>query len=345
MSRQSLPSSYPAPGPTSTVPAPLPVAAQESRGGWRSRLDQGWREAFAAQLWQGRMPLASATLATQVWAEASPWRTTAGWSMAAALLAAGALQTWGSLNGQMLVLLWLLVDLLWGALWRLAGGRPHLLTLKAGPASEATTLRLPYIREGSPAAQLMRLDEQNSIPYLVRVAFPTLLLTLVVAAALGLPALVATALLAAVAVGGWTLRRTLNTPPLLLHAVATVLLPWLLVSVQWQMAPAGYGWGANPQWNASLGLALCWTLHAWGEGRATVWVGDRLASCLLGAAQVGILAVLVINHVPIWVPLTAVLLMPTWLRLMRRQPLAGPGGLAPWWLAALITSALALGWQ
>jgi hypothetical protein len=285
------------------------------------------------------MAPASATLAAQFWAEAAPWRTTAGWAMVAALLTAGVLESWTGLNWQTLVLVWLLVDPIWGAVWRLAGGRPQLLALKAGPAAEGAPLRLPYLREGSPAAQLMRLDENNSIPYLVRVAVPSLLLALVVSAAIGLPALVGTLLLAALAVGGWTLRRTLNVPPLLFHAAAMVLLPWLLVLVLWQVEPG------SAQWNGSLWLALFWTLHVWGEGRASIWPGDRLAPWLLGAAQTGVLTVLILNRAPIWVPVTAVLLLPTWLRLLRRQPLAGAGGLAPWWLAALLTSALALGWQ
>lgn len=285
------------------------------------------------------MPPASATLAAQFWAEAAPWRATAGWAMLAGLLTAGLLDGWSRLDWKLIVLLWLLVDLLWGALWRLAGGRPQLLALKAGPAAGAAPLRLPYLADGSPASQLMRLDEANSIPYLVRVAAPTLLLALVVSAVIGLPALIGTALLAAVAVGGWTLRRTLQVPPLLLHAVATVLLPWALaVQVGRQSSEA-------PLVNATLWLALGWTLHAWGEGRATLWPEDKLAPWLLGVAQAAILAVLVLNRSPIWVPLVAVLLLPTWLRLLRRQPLAGAGGLAAWWLAALLASALALGWQ
>ncbi|MGL4649688.1 MAG: hypothetical protein ACRC1H_09800, partial [Caldilineaceae bacterium] len=312
MSRQPLSPSYPASRPTATgtlppggamlqplapeqEPAPMPTATP-----WRRRLGETWRGLFAAQPWNGRLPPASATLAAQFWAEAAPWRITAGWSMLAALLTAGMLQDWGNLNWQTLLLLWLLVDPLWGALWRLAGGRPQLLALKAGPAGEALQLRLPYLREGSPAAQLVHLDEQNSIPYLVRVAAPTLLLTLLVAATLGLSALVGTVLLAIIAIGGWTMRRTLNLPPLLLHAVAVVLLPWMLVVVQWKIAPG------SAQWTSTLLLALCWTLHAWGEGRAGLWQADQLAPWLMGLAQIGIVAVLVFNRVPIWVPLTAV---------------------------------------
>jgi hypothetical protein len=298
-----------------------------------------WQSTFAAQPWSGRMPPASATIAAQFWAEAAPWRMTAGWVMVAALLASGWLNDWRSQNWQAIVLLWLLVDPLWGALWRLAGGRPQLLALKAAPSADEPQLRLPYMRDGSPAAQLMRLDENDSIPYLVRVAVPTLGLALIVAATLGLPALIFSGLAALLAVGGWTLRRTRALPPLLLHAAAMIVLPWLLVTLQ-----AGVT-AQDARWSAILWLSIFWTLHAWAEGRATLWPADKIAPWLFGTAQIGVLIVLILNRVPFWVPLTAVLLLPTWLRLLRRQPLAGPGGLAPWWLAAMMSSALALGWQ
>lgn len=347
MSRQ--PPTFPIAQPPAPSAQAHTVAPSAQRLGglrsWGRNAGRAWREAFAGQTWSGRLPPASATLAAQVWAEAAPWRVTAGWAMFAGLLTANVLDAWSRLDWKLIVLLWLLVDLLWGALWRLAGGRPQLLALKAGPAAGGGALRLPYLAEGSPASQLMRLDEANSIPYLVRVAVPTLLLTLVVAAAIGLPALIYTGLLAAVAVGGWTLRRTLQVPPLLLHAVATVLLPWLLAVQVGQKFNEDAAAGAFTVGNATLWLALAWTLHAWGEGRAVLWPEDKLAPWLLGAAQLAMLAVLVLNRSPIWVPLTAVLLLPTWLRVLRKQPLAGPGGLAAWWLAALLASALALGWQ
>jgi hypothetical protein len=305
--------------------------------------------------WRGNLPASSATLNAQLWVDAAPWRLTAGWVFIAGLLAGGALQQWQAIDIKDLLLLWLLVDLLWGALWRLAGGRAAILGL--GAAAGDGTLRLPYMQGNSPAAQLLSLDERNSLPYLVRVALPTLLVALVVAAVLGVPALISTGALVIVTVGGWILRRTLQTPPLLLHAVAMVALPWLLTLLQV---------GATPDstvWPAAVALGVLWTLHTWGEARSAVWQQerstdrqqdwqpayteqagqvDRLALWLMGAMQVGLLLLLVVNKTPLWAPIVAILLLPTWLRTLRKLPLVGLSG---WWMAAFLVSALALGWR
>lgn len=289
------------------------------------------------------MPPTSATISTQFWMDAAPWRLTAGWSMLAALLASGALMAWQSLDLRTLVLLWLLGDLIWGALWRLAGGRQNLLPLRAG--AESTRPRLPYLRDGSPAAQLLSLDESNALPYLVRVALPALVVGLVAAAALGVPALVCTALLALVAVAGWTLRTTLDVPPLLLHAVAIVALPWAMV--QWLAGSVSAlalsaGTATPAPVSAIAAMGIFWTLHAWGEARTTVWTQDRLGLILLGVAQAAVALILILNKAPIGVPVLAALVLPTWLRAARGLPL---NGLSAWWTAAMITSALALGWR
>ncbi len=297
-----------------------------------------WRALSAPAHWRGNMPLAGATLNAQLWLDAAPWRLTAGWVLLAGLLAGGALRQWQSLDVRDLLLLWLLADLLWGALWRLAGGRSAMLGL--GAASGDGALRLPYMQANSPAAQLLSLDERNSLPYLVRVALPTLLVTLVVAAVLDVPALVCTAALVVVTVGGWIMRRTLQTPPLFLHAVAMVSLPWLLVLLQHGTRPG------STVWPAALALGMLWTLHAWAEARASVWQvegkTESLALWLMGATQVGLLLLLVLNKTPVWAPIVAILLLPTWLRTLRRQPVAGLSG---WWLAAFLVSAMALGWR
>ena len=301
---------------------------------WGEPLARGWRALTAPQQWTGRLPAHSATLNVQLWADAAPWRFTAGWSLVGGLLAGGALQRWQSLNWQHLVLLWLLVDLLWGALWRLAGGRTNLLPLRAG--SQNAALRLPYLQTGSPAAQLLSLDEDNSLPWLVRVALPALLVALLVAAALGQSALIFTAAAAVVTAAGWILRRSLLVPPLLLHALLLVALPWLLTLVQTGGGPASSAWAPG------VALAVFWTLHAWGEARAETWPGDRIAVALLAIAQVGVGMLLIVNKTPVFLPILAVLLLPTWLRALRGEPLSG---LSIWWTGALLLSALAAGWR
>ncbi len=323
--------------PAGDINQPQTIGAARRASSATSRLraaGESWRALFTPVLWRGNMPAATATLNTQIWADAAPWRLTAGWVVAAGLLAGGVLQQWQNLDGKAVLLLWLLADLLWGALWRMAGGRTAILGLGAAPSDGA--LRLPYMQGNSPAAQLLSLDERNSLPYLVRVALPTLLVTLLVAAALGTPALIFTGLLMATTVGGWILRRTLQTPPLLLHAVAMVTLPWLLALLQFGATPG------SALSSAALSLGLLWTLHAWAEARVNVWQMDRLALWLMGVAQVGLLLLLVINKTPIWAPIVAILLLPTWLRALRRQPVVGLSG---WWLAAFVVSAVALGWR
>jgi hypothetical protein len=68
----------------------------------------------------------AATVNAHFWLGQFPWRITAGWSMIAALLAAGALWRPWDLAWRDVVLLWLLADPIWGSLWRLAAGRMEL---------------------------------------------------------------------------------------------------------------------------------------------------------------------------------------------------------------------------
>ena len=71
----------------------------------------------------------SATVNAQFWLDRLPLRITAGWSMLAALLATGLLWRPPTIAWSSLVLLWLLVDPIWGSIWRLAAGRTESLTL------------------------------------------------------------------------------------------------------------------------------------------------------------------------------------------------------------------------
>lgn len=327
--------------PASSSPSHAPTSLAESRTSSANgpiaksgaALRNGWRVLTAPRQWSGRMPPSTSTISTQFWMDAAPWRLTAGWSMLAALLASGALLEWKSVDLRQLVLLWLLGDLFWGALWRLSGGRQTLLPLRAG--TESARPRLPYLREQSPAAELLSLDEDNALPYLVRVALPALIVGMIVAAVLGIPALVCTALMALVAVAGWTLRSTMNVPPLFLHAIAIVGLPWTLMILY-------SGDGGSASQTAVIALGVFWTLHAWGEARSVVWGQDRIGLVLLGVAEAAVAILLIVNKAPIGVPILAALVLPTWLRAARGLPLTG---LSVWWTAAMLASALALGWK
>lgn len=292
----------------------------------------GWRRLFGAPVLRTQAQQSeSGALAAQVWVNAAPWRVAAGWAALAGLLASGFLWEWQSVSFQRLVLLWLLVDPLWGALWRLAGGRSQALAL---PAGGAKTLRLPYLQSGSPAAQLLALDESNALPYLFRIGAPTLALASVVALALGNAALLLTLAAALITALGWAQRRTWQRPPLLLQALVTVALPWLLAL--WEADRTGVnGYGALVVW-----LGVLWTIHHWGELRSLRLEDDRLAWIALGAADIGMVVLLIVAQAPFWLPILAILMLPTWLAAVRKQ---SPDGCNIWWLAALFVSALAVG--
>jgi hypothetical protein len=185
----------------------------------------------------------------------------------------------------------------------------------------------------SPADQLLSQDDSNAIPYLIRVALPLFTVALVVSSVLGMSAVGATAVMAAVSVAAWTLRRALQTPPLLLHAVAILLLPWLLVLWQMGLSPS------SSAWSVALLLGLFWTLHAWGEARLTPWPQDRLALILMAVAELAILVLLIAQKSLVWIPIVALLLLPTWLKVVRRE---SPAGLSIWWALATLASAAAI---
>src|SRR5689334_22757695 len=65
----------------------------------------------------------SATLNAQIWLGQFPWRPTAAWAVVAALFSIGLMTRRLDLNWQTAALLLLLVDPLWGSIWRLAAGR------------------------------------------------------------------------------------------------------------------------------------------------------------------------------------------------------------------------------
>ncbi len=294
---------------------------------------------------------ATGVLNLQVWADQAPWRPAGLWAFAAGLLASGALRQPGDLNWQALALLALLVDPLWGGIWRLAGGRRALLALPPRPAS-AARFALPYMQDGSPAARLLRGDHTDVWPSAVRVGLPIALLALAVAALLGVYAVGLTLLLLVLAALGWTLRRTFGDSTALLHSLAAIGLPWLLTVQQAgeQMAQGG-GQADTVRWLPQFLLAGFWVLHQWGglrnsraerqngagqTGSAPDWFG----LLLMAAAQIGMCSLLIAVQSPLWLAPLALLLLPNWLLAWQGQSLRR---LRPLWLAAMLVSAAALG--
>jgi len=272
----------------------------------------------------------SATVNAQIWWSQFPLRPTAGWAVLAALLAAGALGP--TVDWRAVVLLWLLADPLWGSVWRLAAGRLELLPLREQDV--AHTVWLPYLQPGSPAARLLGRDDHGVLHLLMRVALPSALLALLIAATLGSVAVGLTLTLLALGMAGWLIRHTIGHVPALLHSLATVALPWGLALGQMGVSPA------DELWTAQLALAGLWTLHNWGEGRVLRHPADPLGIGLLAVGDLGVAVLLVAVRAPLWLAVMSVLWLPTWLLVARRRPLRRA---QVWWLAGMWVSGLALG--
>lgn len=279
---------------------------------------------------------ATGVINLQVWMDQAAWRPAGLWAFAAGLLASGALREAGSLNWQSLALLALLVDALWGSIWRLAGGRGALLALPPRPGNgsspEDAMFTLPYLQDGSPAARLLRGDHTDVWPSALRVGAPAALLALLVGALLGVYAFGLTLLVVVLAALGWTLRRSFGHPSLLLHSLVAVGLPWVLTVQQAQHV-------GSLAWLPQLLLPSFWVLHHWGALR-TSYTLDQWGLGLMAVAQIGICGLLIAVQSPLWLAPLILLLLPNWLLAFNGQPLRRLRFL---WLAAMLLSAAALG--
>ena len=273
----------------------------------------------------------SATLNAQIWLGQFPWRPTAGWTVIAALLATGLVESRFDLDWKTLALLLLLVDPLWGSLWRLAAGRAELLPLHSQAVSYEVWL--PYLRPGSPAARLLGWNNAGALPLLFRVALPSLCLTGALAVVLGAPAVWMTALVMVVSLLGWVSRRTLQRTPALLHSIVTIALPWLLtINLLDSEASAAQ---RAPQ----ITLLVLWVLHNWGEGRAIRSGIDWFGLALLAVAEISLITLFVLAQAPLWIAPLLVLCLPTWLLIAQGQSVQRAN---VWWLLAMLLSGLAL---
>jgi hypothetical protein len=274
----------------------------------------------------------SATINAQFWFSQFPLRPTAGWAIVAALLAMGMPTLAVTLDWQEIALLLLLVDPIWGSVWRLAAGRLELLPLREQDG--ARTVWLPYLEPGSPAARLLGWDDSGVMHLIMRVALPGALVALAVALTLGPAAVGMTLALLGLGLAGWILRHTFGTVPAVLHSAATVGLPWTLGLVQGGLSPADEFW---PNYVALVGL---WFIHNWGEGRVLRAPQDWLGIGLLAIGDIGLGVLMIVSRAPLWLALLSVIWLPTWLLIYQRRPLHR---LNFWWLMAMLVSSVALG--
>jgi hypothetical protein len=274
----------------------------------------------------------SATINAQFWLNQVPWRPTAGWAAVAALLSFGWPVQPLALDWREIALVFLLVDPLWGSVWRLAAGRTELLPLHEGKAPRPVWL--PYLQSGSPAAELLGWDARGVLPLLFRVALPTILLAGAVAWVLGMGAVWLTIAVVVTAVLGWIGRYALQHTPALLHSLVTMTLPWTLALSRLGLASTDERWW---QYAALVGL---WSVHNWGEGRGLRRNGDLLGIGLVAAADIGLGLLAVAARAPLWLALLSVLWLPTYLFVYYRRPWAP---LNFWWLLAMLVSSMAIG--
>ncbi len=284
------------------------------------------------------LPNASATINAQVWLSQFPLRPTAAWAVVAALLTAGWPGALVATDWRVVALLLLLVDPLWGSLWRLASGRRALLPLTQQMVGGR--FWLPYLQPGSPAANFLGGNIGDVSPVLFRVALPSVVLALAVASVLSVQAVALTSAVVLISALGWLGSRYLGAPPAALHALVTVALPWWLA-----LGLVAPGWSASGG-AAMVALIGLWTLHNWGEGRLLhngeladeIFGWQRwLGVGLVALADGGLIVLLLVSRSPLWLALFAVVALPTWLAVFLDRPTAR---LNVWWLAAMLASAL-----
>ncbi len=275
----------------------------------------------------------SATLNAQIWLGQFPWRPTAGWAVVAALFSIGLATRRLEMNWQIGALLLLLVDPLWGSIWRLAAGRAELLPLH----TQAVTYQvwLPYLRRDAPATRLLGWDNAGAFPLLFRVALPSVILAGAVSLVLGMTALWMTGLVALVSVLGWISRRVLQLSPAFLHSVVTIALPWALA-----INLFGHAVNGGTHWKLNLALVLLWVVHNWGEGRSVRLIDDQFGLVLLAVAEAGLLLLFIVARAPLWLVPLVVLWLPAWLAIYQKQDLQRAN---IWWLLAMLLSSFAVG--
>ncbi len=270
----------------------------------------------------------SALLDARLWLELSPWRISAAWSLAAAVLAAGIGDVSRTVSPQMLVLLFLLVDPLWGNMW---GG---LATPEALPRIQYSMLHrrpwLPYLTMGSPAARLFGMHGPGVLSILARAWLPGALATFVAAFAIGMPAVWATLVVLGIAVMGWLQRHVALISASVLHSLVVVAAPWALGMMLF--GPdlwSGYHWA----------LIFLWTVHVWGANRSLDNPGARSGLAGMALAQAGIALLLILGQAPLPLAVLGILWLATWMATYRGQSLVN---VQASWTAALLVSAAAM---
>ena len=270
----------------------------------------------------------SALLDARFWPELSPWRVSAAWSLAAAALAAGIGDVGRTVPLQTLILLFLLVDPLWGNIW---GG---LATPEALPRIRFTVAqrrpRLPYLALGSPAARVLGMHGSGVLSILARAWLPGVAVAFAAAFAIGMSAVWATLIVLGLALSAWLQRHVALIPASVLHSLAVVAAPWFMGLTLFGLDP----WSGR-HWT----LILLWTLHVWGANSSLDNPGTLGGLAGMAAAQAGIVLLLILGRAPLPLAVLSILWLATWVAVYRGQSLVN---VQASWTAALLVSAAAM---
>ena len=275
--------------------------------------------------------LSGSTIGLQLWVITLPWRPSALWAFLAALLTQPWEQLQSAFTWPTLLLLFLLIDPLWGGIARFASGRRDLLHLRPDLIDDSR--RLPYLQEDSPAGRLLGRDLDQAPAILFRVLLPVLVFGFLVAATLGVQAVVATIAVLLLTALGWMLYMVRSVTPWGVYSLIAIGIPWWLTL---QLSRAG----GVPISSSALLLGLLWTLHYWGEQRVAAAPASRSGLLLLGAADIGLGIWTLAIASPLWFVLWAIATVPTWIAVVNRTSLQR---VTFWWVLAMLITAVALG--
>jgi hypothetical protein len=264
------------------------------------------------------------------------WRIGPAWAVLAGALASGA-PLWGDAVPLRLVGAVILADSAWGVIWRLTAAddaeRPNQL---------AEDKHLPYFQPRSPAGHALGMLRDIAPGASWRELTTALVLTGVLGLLLGVSALALSAVAYVVILWAWALGRA-GKQPAVCDALLNVGLPWLLGLI---LARDALQWSdAAPGLLPGVAMGIAFAALQWGTRRAYLSSGSRMFAVWLGQAAV-LLALIGVEQ-PWIVAIVSALLLPPAMWLWRNSAMAMGVERAlrqsgPWWLAAMLLSAVAL---
>jgi hypothetical protein len=266
------------------------------------------------------------------------WRIGPAWAVLAGALASGA-PLLGDAVPLRLVGAAILADSAWGVLWRLTAADD---ADRANQVAEAD--HLPYFRPQSPAGRVLGMLRNIAPGASWRELTIALVLTGVLGLLLGALALALSAVAYVVIVWAWALGRA-GKQPAICDALLNVGLPWLLGLILARDALQWSGIVSVPLPGIVMGLAF--TTLQWGARRAYLSNGSRMFAIWFGETAV-LLALIAVEQPWMWIlMITAALFLPPAMWLWRSSVMAEGVERAlrqsgPWWLAAMLLSAVAL---